>query len=74
MSTTKFDIFVAKMKEIRSYQTAALEVYGGYENLPETIKKEFYETPTMTVIGVKVDRAILTVSGEAAQYEGPYEF
>ena len=40
----------------------------------ETIKHEKYEAPTTTVIEVKAEGAILVVSGEAPQYEGPEEF
>ena len=40
----------------------------------ETIKHELYDAPTTTVIEVKAEVAILTVSGDAAQYEGPEEF
>ena len=40
----------------------------------ETIKHDLYEAPTMTVIEVKTKRAILSVSGDAPQYEGPEEF
>ena len=40
----------------------------------ETIKHDLYETPTTTVIEVKVEEGILVVSGDAPQYEGPEEF
>ena len=40
----------------------------------ETIKHEKYEAPTINVIVVKAEGAILTVSGDAPQYEGPEEF
>ena len=40
----------------------------------ETIKTELYEAPTTTVIEVKAEGAILVVSGDAPQYEGPYDF
>ena len=40
----------------------------------ETIKTELYEAPTTDVIVVKAEGAILTVSGDAPQYEGPEEF
>ncbi len=40
----------------------------------ETIKHEKYEAPTTTVIEVKAEEALLVVSGDAPQYEGPYDF
>ena len=40
----------------------------------ETNKKDSYEAPVMTVIEVKTEGAILVVSGDAPQYEGPEEF
>ena len=40
----------------------------------ETIKTELYEAPTTDVIVVKTEGAILGVSGDAPQYEGPEEF
>ena len=40
----------------------------------ETIKKRKYEAPTTDVIGVRVEGTILTISGDAPQYRGPYEF
>ncbi len=40
----------------------------------ETIKHDLYESPVTTVIELKVESAILTVSGDAPQYDGPYEF
>ncbi len=40
----------------------------------KTIKKEFYETPTVSVVEVKTEGAILNISGKAPQYEGPEEF
>jgi hypothetical protein len=40
----------------------------------ETIKTELYEAPTTDVIVVKAEGAILVVSGDAPQYEGPEEF
>ena len=40
----------------------------------ETIKKELYETPTVSVVEVKTKGAILYISGDAPQYEGPNEF
>lgn len=40
----------------------------------ETIKTELYEAPTTDVIVVKTEGAILVVSGDAPQYEGPEEF
>ena len=40
----------------------------------EKIKHDLYETPTTTVIEVEPEGAILNVSGDAPQYEGPYEF
>ena len=40
----------------------------------ETIKTELYEAPTTTVIVVKAEGAILVVSGDAPQYDGPYDF
>ena len=40
----------------------------------ETIKHDLYEAPTTTVIEVKAKGAILVVSGDAPQYEGPYDF
>lgn len=40
----------------------------------ETIKHELYDAPTTTVIEVKAEGAILTVSGDAPQYEGPIGF
>jgi hypothetical protein len=40
----------------------------------ETIKHDLYETPTTTVIEVKTEDAILVVSGDAPQYEGPEVF
>ncbi len=40
----------------------------------ETIKTELYEAPTTTVIEVKAEGAILVVSGDAPQYDGPEEF
>ena len=39
----------------------------------ETIKKK-YVTPTTNVMEVRVDGAILTVSGDAPKYYGPYNF
>ena len=35
----------------------------------ETIKHELYEAPTTTVIEVKAEEAILTVSGRRNMYE-----
>ena len=40
----------------------------------ETIKHDLYEAPTTTVIEVKAEGAILVVSGDAPQYEGPIGF
>ena len=40
----------------------------------ETIQHELYEAPTTDVIVVKTEGAILVVSGDAPQYEGPEEF
>ena len=40
----------------------------------ETIKTELYEAPTTDVIVVRAVGVILTVSGDAPQYEGPEEF
>ena len=40
----------------------------------ETIKKAFYEAPTVTVIAVQGKGAILNVSGDAPQYVGPEVF
>ena len=40
----------------------------------ETIKQDLYEAPVATVIEVKAEGAILVVSGDAPQYEGPEEF
>jgi hypothetical protein len=40
----------------------------------ETIKHDLYETPITTVVEVKAEEAILTVSGDAPQYDGPHEF
>ena len=40
----------------------------------ETSKHDLYEAPTTTVIEVKAEGAILVVSGDAPQYEGPEEF
>ena len=40
----------------------------------ETIKPDLYVTPVTTVIEVKVESAILKVSGDAPQYDGPYDF
>ncbi len=40
----------------------------------ETIKHELYDAPTTTVIEVKAEGAILVVSGDAPQYDGPYNF
>jgi hypothetical protein len=40
----------------------------------ETIEQDLYEAPTTNVIVVKAEGAILTVSGDAPQYEGPEEF
>ena len=39
-----------------------------------TIKRDLYEAPTTTVVEVKAEGAILVVSGDAPQYEGPEEF
>jgi hypothetical protein len=39
-----------------------------------TIKKALYETPTVSVVEVKTEGAILNISGDAPQYEGPEEF
>lgn len=38
------------------------------------MKLEKYEAPVTEVIEVKVEGAILTISGDAPQYEGPEEF
>lgn len=40
----------------------------------ETNKKRKYETPTTDVIEVRLEGAVLTMSGDAPQYRGPYEF
>ena len=40
----------------------------------ETTKNDLYEAPVTTVIEVKAEDAILTVSGDAPQYDGPEEF
>ena len=40
----------------------------------ETIKHELYDAPTTTVIEIKAEGAILVVSGDAPQYDGPYNF
>ena len=40
----------------------------------ETIEQDLYEAPVANVIVVKAEGAILTVSGDAPQYEGPEEF
>ena len=40
----------------------------------ETIEQDLYEAPTTTVIEMKAEGAILVVSGDAPQYEGPEEF
>jgi hypothetical protein len=40
----------------------------------ETIKHILYDAPTTTVIEVKAEGAILSVSGDAPQYDGPEEF
>ncbi len=40
----------------------------------KTMKLEKYEAPATEVIEVKVEGAILTISGDAPQYEGPEEF
>lgn len=40
----------------------------------ETIKHDKYEAPATTVIEVKAKGAILVVSGDAPQYDGPYDF
>ena len=39
----------------------------------ETIEQDLYEAPAANVIVVKAEGAILTVSGDAPQYEGPEE-
>ena len=43
-------------------------------NQMETTKSDLYEAPVTTVIEVKAEGAILVVSGDAPQYEGPEEF
>jgi hypothetical protein len=40
----------------------------------ETIKHDLYEAPVTIVIEVRTEEAILTISGDAPQYEGPEEF
>ena len=40
----------------------------------ETIEQDLYEAPTTTVIEVKAEGAILVVSGDTPQYEGPIGF
>ncbi len=40
----------------------------------ETFQHELYEAPTMTIVELKADGTILTVSGDAPQYVGPEEF
>ena len=40
----------------------------------ETIKHDLYEAPATTVVEVKAEGAILVVSGDAPQYDGPEEF
>ena len=40
----------------------------------EPIMHEKYEAPAINVIVVKAEDAILTVSGDAPQYDGPEEF
>ena len=40
----------------------------------EKIKHDLYEAPVTIVMEVKAEEAILTVSGDAPQYDGPEEF
>ena len=40
----------------------------------EKIKHDLYEAPITTVVEVKAEEAILTVSGDAPQYDGPEDF
>ena len=40
----------------------------------ETIKRDLYEAPATTVIEVNAEGAILVVSGDAPQYDGPNGF
>ena len=40
----------------------------------EKAKNELYEAPATRVIEVKAKGAILVVSGDAPQYDGPYDF
>lgn len=40
----------------------------------EKPEKIVYEAPTVMVVEIKAEGAILTVSGDSPQYEGPYEF
>ena len=40
----------------------------------ETIKKKKYEIPITDVIELRVEGTILTTSGDAPQYSGPYDF
>ncbi len=38
------------------------------------IMQDLYEAPTSDVIVLKAKGAILVVSGDAPQYDGPYDF
>lgn len=40
----------------------------------ETIRRKKYVPPTTDVIEVRVEGTILTTSGDAPQYKGPFEF